>query len=323
MAYRIVDLEQGSQAWHDWRATRYTASLAPAVMGCNPWFPRTPRDLYRQRTGQQEVFVTKAMQRGNDVEPRVRQLLAEAGYEDLATICAEADINGLPLGASLDGVATVSRGRGKAAKRVRVGLEIKTPNKGSESDLWNAKEAPEHYRWQMVHQLMVVEDLEEVQLVVYAHDIDQFRIVADVRRSDLAEPIGLEGSLLGAWRSFDDHMAAFREPPAGEGDVVEVGDDDQEYADAIVAFEAAKAMEAQAAEALEKAKARMIELAQARGNGTKVLVPGWQLFQQERAGNVNWKAKPIVAALAAAGVNPDEYRGKASKYWTVKERAEA
>lgn len=320
MAYRLVNLEQGSPQWHAWRATRYTASLAPAVMSCNPWFPRTPRDLYRARTGQQEVFVTKAMQRGNDVEPRVRQLLVEAGYTGVEPICAEAEVNGLPLGASLDGVALTTKGKGKKATQVRVGLEVKTPNRGSESELWSAKKIPEHYRWQMLHQAAVVDDLEEVLLVVYAHDIDQFRIVGKVTREDVAEGQGL---LLAAWRDFDDHMTAFREPPAGEGDVVEVGDDDAEVADAVVAFEAAKALEAQAADAIEKARTRLQELAQARGNGMKVLVPGWQVYKSTRAGNVNWKAKPIVDALVAAKVNPDDYRAASTEFWTIKERAEA
>lgn len=325
MNYRVIEVEQGSEAWLAWRATCYTASQAPSVMGCNPWFPRTPRELYQLRTGQREVFKTAAMQRGNDSEARVREHLITLFdlSQEPAPICAEADINGLTLGASLDGVGLVGAKGKKKPKQVRVGFEIKTPNKGSESDLWNAVEGlsearvPAHYRWQMIQQLLVVDDLDEVVLVVYAHDIDQIRVVVSISR---AEALKEAGPLLAAWRSFDDHVAAFREPPAGEGDVVEIDSEDVILGDAETDYQLAVQALKEAEAKAEDAKAVLLKLVQERSGGAKAQSVRFTYFQTTRQGNVNWKAKPIVEALNAAGVDPEQYRGKPSSYWNIKER---
>ena len=74
-----VDLEQGSQEWLNWRLTRYTASNAGAVLGCNPWFPATPLQLYQLRTGQRSVVVTQRINDSNTAEPRMRELLGQKG----------------------------------------------------------------------------------------------------------------------------------------------------------------------------------------------------------------------------------------------------
>jgi putative phage-type endonuclease len=327
MAYRIVEVEQGTPAWHEWRAACYTASQAPAVMGCNPWFPKTPRELYQLRTGQREVFVTAAMQRGNDSEFRARAILNDIihkahGLCDLLTpICAEAEVNGIKLGASLDAVTTVTapkKVRGKTPPR-KIGFEIKTPNKGSESDLWNAgaDKVELHYLWQMIHQMIVVDDLDELSLAVYAHDIDEVRIVRTLTRGQALEGAG---RLLAAWRSFDDHVAAFREPPAGEGDVVEFDGEDATVGDLETDYQLATQALKDAEAKVEAAKSALLDLVTARSGGAKAQSPRFTYFQTTRQGNVNWKAKPIAEALKTAGVDPEQYRGKPSTYWSIKER---
>lgn len=314
MPYTVVDFEQGSAEWHAWRSGRYTASQAPAVMGASPFFPRTPRELYRLRTGQAEVSVNAAMRRGTELEPRARELLQES-FPGLEPLCAEAEVSGLALGASLDGVATT--GKGKKARRV--GVEIKTPAAGSSSELWGGK-AGEHYRWQMAHQLLVVDDLEELHLAAYAHDVDQVRVVDTLTRADLARDYA--APLLEAWAAFDASMAEFREPAAIDADVLEVTDDADELVQLGFQYAAVQAQISQL-EAIAKGIRETIERdAEARGGGCKVATPSLLIYRQERAGNVNWKAKPIAEALAAAGVNPDDYRAKPSRFWTLKLRGE-
>lgn len=300
-----VDLEQGSARWHDWRASRYTASQAPAVMGCNPWAPRTPRELYLLRTGQLEVYQNEAMRRGNEKEPRARELLEAITEQPITPACYEAIIEGLPLGASLDGIT-------------RCGLhayEIKTPAKGSDSDLWNSKEIPDHYRWQMIHQL-IVSGANTCALICYAHDLDEIRFVGAVNRHFAEYPM-LERELLEAWAAFDQAVADLREPEPTDADTVDVSD--EEWQAAADQYAAAKAAAAAADAKLESAKDALVTLAYARGKGAKVRGAGWQVISATRAGSVNWKAKAITQALAAAGVDPEQHRGKATTYWTIKE----
>lgn len=305
---RLVQLEQGSQEWHAWRATRYTASNAPAVMAENPWFPRTPRDLYLLQTGQKQVVVTAAMRAGNSDEPRIRELTALAvGLEDDTghPACVEADVDGIPLGASLDCVCW----RRKSA------WELKRPSAGSAADLWTASEAPRNYYWQMVHTLVVADELEQISLVAYAHDLDQVRVVQTIRRYELAEDIA---RLVNAWRTYDDALSNLEAPALTDADVVDL-DADADWQAAAAAFTAAMQAVRDAEAAAATAKDDLLVLAKARGQGAKVRGAGVQAFSSTRAGNVNWKAAPIVSALAAAGVDPEAFRGKSSTFWTVKE----
>jgi putative phage-type endonuclease len=317
MSYQIVEVEQGSDAWLAWRATRLTASQAPSVMGCNPWFPKTPRELYKLRTGQQDVFVTQQMRAGNESEPRSRELARELlKLHNLTPICAEAQVNGLPLGASLDGVGVT-----KAKKAMRLGVELKRPGKGSESPLWKGEIGDEsHYLWQMAHQMLVVDDIDECVLVAYAHDLDQVKVVARLSRKALEGEY--MGPLLKAWREFEDCIAAFREPPPHPSEAFTV-EDDEDFFSLEQAYELAAVALKEAEERADDIKSALIARAQVLGGGSKVLGRRYQAIPTTRVGAVNWKAKPILAALAAASVDPEEFRGKSSTSWSLRERGES
>ena len=301
----VVALEQGSFEWLAWRANRYTASSAPAVMGCNPWFPRTPVELYQQRTGQRDVRVTAAMRAGNADEPRACALLAQKlGMPELAPACIEREIVGLQFGASYDAI----NGDHSMA------FEIKRPQKGSSSDLWNAPVALPHYRWQMVHQLMCQPALNSVSLVAYAHDLDEVRIIDFIQR-DAAHSWIQE--LLAAWVRFDDQMTSFTMPARLSDDVVDLTDDPH-YAELVDAWKQAHAQHEACVIALNDAKQLLLDYAAENGMGLKVSGCGATIFETERKGAVDWKAKPITAALLSAGVNPDDHRAASTTYWSIR-----
>lgn len=308
---RLVELEQGSAEWLEWRAARYTASNAPAVMCANPWVPKTPRQLFLVRSGQLKVFVNAAMRAGNEDEGRARELVKLAYGGNPLPACFESEAGDLPLGASLDAVDVLAH-HGEA-----VAWELKRPAKGSASDLWSASEAPAHYLWQMAHQLLTVPQLGRVHLVAYAADLDAIRTVDTLER-DSDRYATMAGELLAAWALYHEAEANLREPGATEADVVEVDAEDVEFSDAVAELRAATDSMKWWEGEVELKRARVLELAKVRGAGAKVTGCGATVFPTERAGNVNWKAKPIVEALKAAGVNPEEYRGKPSVSWTVK-----
>lgn len=305
---RWVELEQGTPEWHAWRESRYTASQAGAVMNASPWFPRTPFQLYQLRTGQREVEVNAAMRAGSADEAKIRHAVAWNVGEMVVPMCAEATLGTMPLGASLDAVAV----------ELRQAWELKRPAKGSESELWTATEAPANYLWQMVH-TMLCAPIDQIALVVYAHDLDEVRTVDSLFR-DSDRYRMLESRLIKAWAVFHQHFESLIPPPLSEGDEVvidELRDEGwrlatQQYAEALARQKAAEAE-------VEVTKANLVALAEDRGHGQKVRGCGFQVFRVERAGNINWKAKPIQAALAAAKIDPEAYRGKSSTFWSVRE----
>ena len=138
----IVKLVQGTPEWHAHRANYRNASETATVMGASPW--QTPYQLWALRTGRAKQEVTPAMARGTALEPQAR-LAYEAltGQVMQPLVLVEGDYSASLDGLTFDGSLIV---------------EIKCPVKGQDSTLWKAVangEVPEHYGWQIEHQLMV------------------------------------------------------------------------------------------------------------------------------------------------------------------------
>ena len=137
-----VKLVQGTPEWHAHRANYRNASETAAVMGDSPW--QTPYQLWSLRTGRARQVVTPAMARGTALEPQAR-LAYEAltGQVMQPLVLVEGDYSASLDGLTFDGSLIV---------------EIKCPVKGADSTLWKAVasgQVPEHYGWQIEHQLMV------------------------------------------------------------------------------------------------------------------------------------------------------------------------
>jgi putative phage-type endonuclease len=138
----LLNLAQGSAAWHAHRAQYRNASETAAVLGVSPWV--TPYQLWCLRTGRTEQEVTPAMQRGSDLEPTAR-----AAYEQLTGHAMEPVV-------MVDGDYSASLDRLTLAGDLA--LEIKCPVKGRESEVWQQAAAGilvEPHFWQVQHQLMV------------------------------------------------------------------------------------------------------------------------------------------------------------------------
>src|SRR5437868_6368908 len=138
----ICRLVQGSAEWREHRRKHRNASETPIVLGVSPW--QTPYALWQVKLGLVELEITPAMLHGTELEPQAR-----AAYEALTgNVMQPLVIVDGEYSASLDGIQL-------DGERV---LEIKCPFKGRDSTLWKTVEAgrlPEHYQWQVQHQLMV------------------------------------------------------------------------------------------------------------------------------------------------------------------------
>lgn len=280
---------QGSKEWHEYRADKFNASEAGAVMGVNPWHPRNPAELFDVKTGAASVEENAAMRRGTALEPEARAAL-EAAKGIQFTPCVREKGR---YSASLDGLDFDET----------VATEIKCPMR-ADGKLFSCqtpadlkREAP-HYWWQMVHQQYVA-GFELIYFAAYHPDcgVNVITIPADDLVAD-------RDALIEAWEAFGKAWDAGERP---EPPVIER--DDEEWAQAVARFISAKETKKAAEEQEKAARDALIELAGGRpskGCGVHVL-------EIERAGSVDYKKIPELA-----GVDLDRYRKKPTRYWSVK-----
>jgi len=102
---RIVSHAQGSEAWHQHRATHLNASELAVAMGLSPY--RTRAEMVRVRaTGiepEVDAMTARRFQQGHDFEAIAREWAEDMLQDTLYPSVLAADVDGLPLSASLDG----------------------------------------------------------------------------------------------------------------------------------------------------------------------------------------------------------------------------
>lgn len=144
---RILEgINQGSPEWLSARATRFTASQAPAMMGASKY--QTRAELMRQKATGIAPEVTPDQQRlfdrGHAAETAARQWAEAITGEELAPVVATLDVDGLPLLASFDGIDFMGE----------VIWENKLLNQSLIAQI-DAGELEPHYHFQLEHQLLV------------------------------------------------------------------------------------------------------------------------------------------------------------------------
>jgi len=281
----VVKLEQGTESWRAWRATRRMASESAALLGLSPWNPKTPLQLYEVKTNSKVVPQTPAMLHGIVNEGRAREHY-EWDHDCVMPACVVEDAEG-EYGASLDG-------RREDGRRI---LEIKSPVAGSRSDLWAEafiKRVPTHYEAQVQHQIMV-SGAEVCDFLVYAADIDSCRLVSI--EPDPATQLAIRF----AWDQFWPCYESRTPPEPVEGDFVERFDArwlalEAEYLLAKAVLRGAEAGE-------EKLRAELLRLAgdqSCRGEALRVT-------RYWARGNVDYAKIPELK-----GVDTEPFRKKGS-----------
>jgi putative phage-type endonuclease len=265
----VIRMAQGSPEWHEHRRRYRNASETPVVLGLSPWC--TPYQLWQVKLGLIEPEVTPAMRHGSEMEP-----VARAAFEQQSGIIIQ------PL-VVVDGEYSASLdGRTLAGDRI---VEIKCPVKGRESTLWKAVAAghlPEHYRWQVRHQLMVTR-----------------AEVADVFVFDGTEGVLLEVApepdtwpqIHAAWDQFEAFVTSKTAPPLSKGDVRERSD--PEWAAAAAHYSEMKLFADQAQRALAEAKDRLVALT----SHTSETGAGVSVTRYWKQGAVDYKKIPELKTL--------------------------
>lgn len=139
---KLLDLDQGSLSWLQWRRSVITATDASVIMEVNPYCNIT--ELRLRKLGLiPEIATNFVMQRGKDLEEPARLKFNFENDLNLSPAVVECSKHPF-LGASLDGIS----------KDGRYILEIKCPGKKGMQIAKNGEILP-YYLTQMLHQLLV------------------------------------------------------------------------------------------------------------------------------------------------------------------------
>ncbi len=153
---QLIDLEQGSQAWLDFRKNMIGASDAPIIMGESP--NATPYQLWQRKNGFiPEVKENEAMRRGKELEPIARgKAESILGYNFVPCVAVSED-NPWMI-ASYDGLDLEKN----------VIIEIKCPGQEDHQCALHGK-VPKKYQAQLLHQ-MIVAKVESIIYFSFYHD---------------------------------------------------------------------------------------------------------------------------------------------------------
>jgi putative phage-type endonuclease len=139
---KIIELQQSTPEWLNWRRTVITATEASIILGNNPY--ETPYVCWQRKMGLlEEKKSNDAMERGKRLEPEARdQFIDRFGIEMKPVVIESTEFNF--LGASLDGLSACGR----------YVLEVKCGGAKLHS-MAEIGEIPEYYKDQMQHQMLV------------------------------------------------------------------------------------------------------------------------------------------------------------------------
>lgn len=282
-----INVKQGSNEWLSWRKTVITATDCPAILGSSPWM--TAYKCWQRKLGLiEEQKVTDAMERGNKLEPILRERFNQKYGLNMNPVVVESTEYEF-LGASLDGLS--------ACKQYI--LEIKTGG----NNLYNMAEngiIPEYYMDQMQHQLFVTKAIKCFYYV--GHEEQNKDIVIEV----LPDPKFIDRFIPKA-RSFWKGVAFFEPPSLQDSDFMNMNDNLQweEYAKMYKETDAAiKSLE----DKKEYLRKKLIELCANQsciGKGIKVI-------KSIVKGRVAYDEIPEIQ-----GIDLDKYRKNASTSWKI------
>ena len=140
MKYEVVELEQDTEQWLEWRHTGIGGSDASTIMGENRF--KSPVQLLYEKKNRIDEPSNEAMAEGKRLEPHARTDYVKKTNKDVHPICIQS-VEYPWLLASLDGLS---------ADRKKL-VEIKCGKSSYRRATY--EEVPEYYKGQLQHQLMI------------------------------------------------------------------------------------------------------------------------------------------------------------------------
>lgn len=137
----IVQLEQGSKEWLEFRRYHITSTDAAPLMGACPW--RNEMDVWNDKMGNTpNKEPNESMKRGTELEPIARRLWTEQTGLDMIPCVIQNDEYAW-IATSLDGLN----------ERHKVLIEIKCASHDVH-EMAKMQEMPFYYYWQMMHHFL-------------------------------------------------------------------------------------------------------------------------------------------------------------------------
>ena len=266
---RVLDIEQGSDEWLQWRLERCMSSDASVIMGSTPSYYtiRTWADLREARAGfrkEPSSYAEYLFREGHRKEELARKYLNSSGLIDVFEFkpaCLTSEIDGIEFGTSLD-----------CYNGLDIWVEIKCP-RDERSKRWEfvrgGSDNPrsliqDHDWWQMVHQAAII-NMESATGYYMVYDSNQNNAIIEVPWDELMKDWP---RLLGEWKRFESGETQFP-----------VGDD---WIAAAQAWYAIKGKYDMVQGELDAARDKLLSL----GSGVYENI---EVKKKKRAGSVDWK----------------------------------
>jgi putative phage-type endonuclease len=280
-------MEQRTEEWKEMRRTHIGSSdCAVIMMDSHPY--KTLYQLWRDKVLGDEQPITPAMQRGIDLEPELRDFIEQKHGKKYPAEVQTSSFHPWMM-ASLDGLSDDG-----------IILEIKTTSSKRLDEMFQEEIIliPEHWTWQIQHQLAVTNLKEAILLVSDSVRSFEARISRD--NAMIHELIQKEEYF---WKEF---VMKMKPPAMGKGDYIERAD--VVWNDAALRFFLARNESEKADRELEAARASLIEIAageSTRGGGVVVT----KYFAQ---GTVDYGTIPELD-----NVDLNKYRKPGAERWRI------
>jgi len=193
---RVLQLEQNSSDWLQFRRYKIGASDAPIIMGVSPY--KSPKQLLNEkRTGVSSTVMHAGIQAGKDLEPYALSLLnAEKGLKMEPLVCQSDEYEYMI--ASYDGYDL----------EANVACEIKVPNLADHQLALSGK-VPEKYYAQLQHQ-MLVSNLKSIIYCSY-RDLDIAIVIVERDESYLKSLIASEKEFYECMQDEESYALGYEE----------------------------------------------------------------------------------------------------------------
>ena len=167
-AYTIVNLQQGTTEWLEWRSNGIGASDAPAIMGENPW--KSSAHLLSERLGTAKTFEgNAAMEKGTALEPEARIRYEAISKVRVTPACLQSKKHQWQR-ASVDGLAA----DGNTVVEIKCGESVYKKTASS-------RLVPSYYIGQLQH-ILAVTDLPHIEFFCWLPNLPEIHL--RIKRDD-------------------------------------------------------------------------------------------------------------------------------------------
>lgn len=282
---KIIDVEQGSEAWLAWRKTVITATDCPAILGSSPW--STAYKVWQRKLCLvEEQKSNEAMERGTRLEPEARAQFIERSGINMTPLVVES--SEFPfLGASLDGLSECGR----------FILEVKCGGSKLHNMAWKG-EIPQYYLDQMQHQLLVTG---AEKAFYYSYDGENgvpIEVLPDPEFKEKFMPRARE-----FWR-----CVAFNEAPPLQVSDYQNKNDDLDLQEDLKAYEEID----MAIKSLEEKKSEYRKKIIERCSDQSSICHGKKIIKTTIKGQVDYSKIPELRS-----VDMDKYRKETTRVWKI------